>query len=64
MKLSARNIFTGTVASSALAAYGFSRIEWKGRDTVFVILLATMMIPLSTSLASRPRRLASRVITV
>ena len=36
---------TGTVASSALAAYGFSRIEWKGRDTVFVILLATMMIP-------------------
>lgn len=35
----------GTVASSALAAYGFSRIEWKGRDTVFVILLATMMIP-------------------
>lgn len=35
----------GTVASSALAAYGFSRIEWKGRDKVFLILLATMMIP-------------------
>jgi multiple sugar transport system permease protein len=35
----------GTVTSSALAAYGFSRIEWKGRDTVFLILLATMMIP-------------------
>jgi multiple sugar transport system permease protein len=35
----------GTVTSSALAAYGFSRIEWKGRDKVFVILLATMMIP-------------------
>ncbi len=35
----------GTVASSSLAAYGFSRIEWRGRDTVFLILLATMMIP-------------------
>lgn len=36
---------TGTVASSALAAYGFSRIEWRGRDKVFFVLLATMMIP-------------------
>ena len=35
----------GTVTSSALAAYGFSRIEWRGRDRVFLILLATMMIP-------------------
>jgi multiple sugar transport system permease protein len=36
---------TGTVTSSALAAYGFSRVEWRGRDKVFLILLATMMIP-------------------
>jgi len=35
----------GTVASSALAAYGFSRIEWRGRDKLFLVLLATMMIP-------------------
>jgi multiple sugar transport system permease protein len=35
----------GAVTSSALAAYGFSRIEWKGRDQVFLVLLATMMIP-------------------
>lgn len=35
----------GTVTSSALAAYGFSRVEWRGRDKVFLILLATMMIP-------------------
>jgi multiple sugar transport system permease protein len=35
----------GTVSSSALAAYGFSRIDWKGRDKVFIVLLATMMIP-------------------
>ncbi|MEI8342564.1 MAG: carbohydrate ABC transporter permease, partial [Verrucomicrobiota bacterium] len=35
----------GTVTSSALAAYGFSRVQWKGRDKVFMVLLATMMIP-------------------
>ena len=36
---------TGTVTSSALVAYGFSRVEWKGRDKVFLVLLATMMVP-------------------
>lgn len=35
----------GTVLSSALAAYGFSRIEWRGRDRTFALVLATMMIP-------------------
>ena len=35
----------GTVFSSAIVAYGFARIDWKGRDKVFLILLATMMIP-------------------
>jgi multiple sugar transport system permease protein len=35
----------GTVASSSLAAYGFSRIDWKGRDKLFLVLLSTMMIP-------------------
>jgi multiple sugar transport system permease protein len=36
---------TGTVFSSALAAYGFSRIEWRGRNTLFLFALATMMVP-------------------
>jgi len=36
---------TGAVLSSALAAYGFSRIEWRGRDIVFGIVLTTMMVP-------------------
>jgi multiple sugar transport system permease protein len=36
---------TGAVLSSALAAYGFSRITWRGRETVFGLVLATMMIP-------------------
>ncbi|MEO0796883.1 MAG: carbohydrate ABC transporter permease [Verrucomicrobiota bacterium] len=35
----------GSVVSSSLAAYGFSRIQWPGRDKVFVLVLATMMIP-------------------
>jgi multiple sugar transport system permease protein len=35
----------GTVISSAMAAYGFARIEWIGRDKVFLLALATMMIP-------------------
>ncbi len=29
----------------SIVAYGFSRIQWPGRDAVFVLLLATMMIP-------------------
>ena len=35
----------GTVLSSAIVAYGFSRIRWRGRDILFSICLATMMIP-------------------
>ncbi|NPV07788.1 MAG: carbohydrate ABC transporter permease [Anaerolineae bacterium] len=35
----------GTVLSSTLVAYGFSRVQWKGRDAVFFLCLATMMIP-------------------
>ena len=35
----------GTVLSCSLAAYGFSRIAWRGRDKVFLLALATMMIP-------------------
>ena len=35
----------GTVLSSSLAAYGFSRIEWRGRNTMFILALATMMVP-------------------
>ncbi|WP_088104839.1 carbohydrate ABC transporter permease [Halalkalibacter urbisdiaboli] len=30
---------------SAMAAYGFSKVEFKGRNTIFVIVLATFMIP-------------------
>jgi len=35
----------GMVLSSAVVAYGFSRLSWPGRDKVFVLVLATLMIP-------------------
>ena len=35
----------GTVMSCSLVAYGFARIRWPGRDLVFIVLLATMMLP-------------------
>ncbi len=35
----------GTVASSAICAYSFARLRWPGRNLVFVLVLATMMIP-------------------
>jgi len=35
----------GAVLANSIVAYGFSRIEWKGRDLFFILTLATMMIP-------------------
>lgn len=35
----------GEVFVSALVAYGFSRFEFRFRDTLFLVLLATMMMP-------------------
>ena len=36
---------TGTVLSSALVAYGLSRVTWKGREALFNVTLSTMMVP-------------------
>ena len=33
------------VITSASAAFAFSKIEWKGRDVVFMVLLAAIMVP-------------------
>ena len=33
------------VFTSALAAYSFARLDWPGRDTVFLLYLTTMMLP-------------------
>jgi multiple sugar transport system permease protein len=43
-------VVIGTLISSSLVAYSFSRIEWPGRDVLFVAVLATMMIPYEVTL--------------
>ena len=35
----------GTVISNAIVAYSFARLKWPGRDLIFAITLATMMVP-------------------
>src|SRR3954451_24420522 len=38
-------VVVGTTISSAVVAYGFSRLRWRGREVVFYLVLATLMIP-------------------
>lgn len=38
-------VLVGSLISNTLVAYSFSKIEWKGRNTLFVIVLITMMMP-------------------
>jgi multiple sugar transport system permease protein len=33
------------VATSALSAYAFARMRWRGRDALFLLYLATLMVP-------------------
>lgn len=35
----------GALISNSLIAYGFARLRWPGRDKVFMIVLATMILP-------------------
>ncbi len=35
----------GTVVTTVMAAFAFSRIKFKGRELIFTVFLATMMIP-------------------
>jgi multiple sugar transport system permease protein len=43
---------TGTTLSSALAAYGFARLHFRGRNVLFIIMLSTMMLPFPVTMAS------------
>ncbi|HYU04684.1 MAG TPA: carbohydrate ABC transporter permease [Jatrophihabitantaceae bacterium] len=36
---------TGVVISSVPVAYALARLSWRGRDVMFMVVLATMMIP-------------------
>jgi multiple sugar transport system permease protein len=43
-------VMTGTLFSATTAAYAFAKLNWKGRDQWFLIMLATMMIPIQVIL--------------
>jgi multiple sugar transport system permease protein len=40
----------GAALSCSLAAYGFAMLRWPGRDVVFVLVLATMMLPFQVTM--------------
>jgi ABC-type glycerol-3-phosphate transport system permease component len=43
----------GSVLSCSLAAYGFARLRFPGRDLIFIVLLSTLMLPESVTLVPR-----------
>jgi multiple sugar transport system permease protein len=43
---------TGTTISSAIVAYGFAKIRFRGRGILFGIMLATMMVPFPVTMVS------------
>lgn len=40
----------GQLVSCSLVAYSFARLRWPGRDTLFILMLATMMLPRQVTL--------------
>ncbi len=38
----------GVVFFASFVAYGFTKIQWRGRDKLFIFVLATLMIPFHT----------------
>lgn len=40
----------GTVLSASMVAYSFARFKYRGRDTLFIITLATLMMPAQITL--------------
>jgi len=44
---------TGTLLSCSLVAYGFSRLRWPGRDLVFGLVIATMLLPWHATMIPR-----------
>jgi multiple sugar transport system permease protein len=40
----------GTVVSCSVVAYGFALVQWRGRNAVFLVVLATMMLPSQVTL--------------
>jgi ABC-type glycerol-3-phosphate transport system permease component len=43
-------VMIGTIISATTAAYAFAKLQWKGRDKWFIVMLATLMIPIQVIL--------------
>ncbi len=43
-------VMGGTLLTSALAAYSFARMKWRGKKIMFYLLLSTMMLPYAVTL--------------
>ena len=43
----------GTLVSCTCAAYAFSLLKWRGRDALFGVLIATMLLPWQVTMAPR-----------
>jgi ABC-type glycerol-3-phosphate transport system permease component len=43
-------VLLGTVSSIAVVSFAFSRLQWKGRNIVFALMLGTLMLPAQATL--------------
>lgn len=43
-------VLLGTVTSISMVAFAFSRLEWKGRNVIFALMMATLMLPVQATL--------------
>jgi multiple sugar transport system permease protein len=43
-------VVIGSTASSAFVAYGFARVQWPGREVLFVVVLGTLILPVQVTL--------------
>jgi len=43
-------VLIGTVTSITLVSYAFSRLQWKGRNIVFALMMGTLMLPAQATL--------------
>ncbi|MGQ9733006.1 MAG: carbohydrate ABC transporter permease [Candidatus Zipacnadales bacterium] len=43
-------VVIGTLLSCSLVAYGLARINWRGRNVLFYVIIATMMLPFQVTM--------------
>lgn len=43
-------VITGTLLSSSIVAYSFACLNWPGRNLLFIIVIATMMLPMQVTM--------------